>query len=165
MQRSCSRFLQIWWVFCLLESHSEAAGGSIKVQSISGISKDSHIFELIFPSSSVFFLNQKYLYFSFISALTEMVSSCSASSCLSSKRAAIVVSRPLGPLVTSASKSAYRFSFAVWPETGQEVSSLHGILGVIVLQRPWVWNLSSLMRRSALVNRLPKHFGQWMDVL
>lgn len=54
--------------------------------------------------------------------------------------------------------------FAVWPETGQEVSLLHGILGVIVLQRPWVWNLSSLMHRSALVNPLLKHYGERMEV-
>jgi len=60
------------------------------------------------------------------------------------------------------SKSTYRFPFAVWPETGQGVSLLHGILGVIVLRRPCVWNLSSLMHRPALVNRLPKHDGQRM---
>lgn len=70
-------------------------------------------------------------------------------------------------LVTSVSKSAYRFFFllsflfpffsVVWLDAGQEVTLLHGILGVIVLQRPWVWNLSSLMHQFSLVNLLPKH--------
>lgn len=54
---------------------------------------------------------------------------------------------------------SFFFSFfsVVWPDAGQEVTLLHGILGVIVLQRPWVWNLSSLMHQSSLVNLLPKH--------
>ena len=49
-----------------------------------------------------------------------------------------------------------------WDRSG--VSILHGIVGVIVLQRLWVWNLSSLMHQSALVSSLPKHDGERMDV-
>ena len=30
--------------------------------------------------------------------------------------------------------------------------------------RPWVWNPSSLMHQSTLVNLLPKHDGQRMEV-
>lgn len=87
-----------------------------------------------------------------------------ASACLSSKHTPTLAGQSLCPPVTSASKSAYRFPLLCGPRQVRGSSLLHGILGVIVLQRPWVWNPSSLMHRSALVNRLPKHYGGRMEV-
>lgn len=90
--------------------------------------------------------------------------SCRASACLSSKHAPALAGQSLCPPVTSASKSVYGFPLLCGPRQVRGSSLLHGILGVIVLQRPWVWNPSSLMHRSALVNRLPKHYGGRMEV-